>query len=145
MLEETGTVVRIEPNALWVETLTQSACGACHARSGCGQHTLGKVMATTSTVRALLQGVSSTEFSLHQKVRIGIPEDVVVKGALIAYLTPLLLMLLIAVLAEALSGSEAASIVGGILGLVAGGAIVRHHAHRTRNDPRLQPVVLGAL
>ena len=37
MLEETGTVVKIEPDALWVETVQTTTCGSCSARRGCGQ------------------------------------------------------------------------------------------------------------
>lgn len=142
MLQETGTIVAVEPDAIWVETIRQSACGSCSARQGCGQHALGKVFGTTSTIRVLLNGLSSESFKLNQEVIIGIPDDVVVKGALFVYLTPLVLLIAGAVLFNHLTASEGWSVIGGIFGLSLGGVLVRWHGSKTRNDPRLQPVVL---
>jgi sigma-E factor negative regulatory protein RseC len=142
VLEETGTIVALEADALWIETVQHSACGSCSARSGCGQHALGKVLATSSSVRALLSADQNEIYHVDQKVVIGVPEEIVTRGALIVYLTPLLSMLLMAVLANSLGAGEGLTAVAAVLGFAVGGAIVRWHAVKTRNDPRLQPVVL---
>lgn len=142
MLQETGTVVTVESDALWVETIRQSACGSCHARQGCGQHALGKVLGTTSRIRVLLNGASPESFHVNQEVTIGVPDDVVVKGALLVYLTPLVLLLAGALLFHYWTASDGWSVIGSFLGLLVGGAVVRWHATKTRNDPRLQPVLL---
>ena len=42
MLTETGKVIAIEDDGLWVETLQLSACAQCAARQGCGQRVLAK-------------------------------------------------------------------------------------------------------
>lgn len=145
MLTEVGTIIRIEPEAVWVETLQKSTCGSCHAKSGCGQHVLGKALSTSSSIRVLLKGKSPEQFSLNQQVTIGIPEDVVVRGSLIIYLVPLLSLLFFANVGYALAASDAVSILFGAVGLVAGGAMVRWHAWKTRNDPRLQPVIFDTV
>ncbi|WP_300492285.1 SoxR reducing system RseC family protein, partial [uncultured Alcanivorax sp.] len=38
MLLEQGTVVAVEADAIWVETVRASTCGACKAKAGCGHH-----------------------------------------------------------------------------------------------------------
>lgn len=142
MLHESGVVVGVEADAIWVETIRQSACGSCNARQGCGQHALGKVFGTRSRIRVLLNGLPSNAFYLNQEVTIGVPDDVVVKGALFVYLTPLTLLLGGAVLFNYWTGSDGWSVIGAVFGLLSGGAVVKWHAGKTRNDPRLQPVVL---
>lgn len=144
MLEETGTVVRIEEDALWVETLQQSACGHCAARQGCGQHVLGKALATSSTIRVLLNGIPSSNFRLNQSVRIGIPGDVVVRGSLLVYLVPLAALIAGANFAYWLAGTEGGAVLGALAGLAGGGLLVRLHAGLNRNNSRIQPVVLDS-
>ena len=36
-LSETGRVVAVEPDAVWIEADRSAACGKCAARAGCGQ------------------------------------------------------------------------------------------------------------
>ena len=43
MLVESGRVVAIEPDAVWVETLRRSTCGACEVRNGCGHGLLNRI------------------------------------------------------------------------------------------------------
>ncbi|MCK9503064.1 MAG: SoxR reducing system RseC family protein [Porticoccaceae bacterium] len=145
MLEEIGTVVGIEENALLVETLQKSACGSCGAQKGCGQHTLGKILKTSSTIRVLLQGQSAASFRLQQRVKIGIPEQVVVNGALVAYLVPLLTLLIFAWLGFQWLPSDGFSTLCGLVGLVTGGAVVRWLALRHRDNHEIQPVLLEVL
>ena len=56
MLIETGRVVALEGNTVWVETLRQSACGSCSARAGCGHGVLNAVApgASRAVVKARL-------------------------------------------------------------------------------------------
>ena len=143
MLQETGTVVKIEPDVLWVETLQKSACGSCNARSGCGQHVLGEALADTSIIRVLLNGKSASDFRIDQQVVIGIPEDVVVKGALLVYLLPLVVMLGFVIVGYQLAVSDVVSAVFGGLGLVLGGVIVRRHSRKHHSDPLRQPIFMG--
>ena len=36
MLTETGRVVAVDDDGLWVETVRRSTCNACGVRQGCG-------------------------------------------------------------------------------------------------------------
>jgi sigma-E factor negative regulatory protein RseC len=145
VLEETGTVVAIEEDAVVVETLQKSACGSCGAQQGCGQHTLGKILKTSTRIRVLLQNQSATSIRLGQQVRIGIPEGVVASGALVAYLLPLVLLLVCAWLGFQWLPLDSFSAFFGLVGLFAGGGIVRWLALRNRDNPNIQPVLLELL
>ena len=104
MIEETGRVVAVEKDAVWVESIRRAACKSCAARKGCGQSALAKLgQQKKNHVKAL-----NTLTNLHvgDSVVIGVPEDVVVRGTFIAYLMPLLLMLVAAVVAESLVSSD---------------------------------------
>lgn len=142
MISETGRIVAIEPDGLWVETIQRSTCGSCAAEKGCGQSLMARLMGHTSYLWVLLEGRDSADYRLDQEIQIGVPETVVVKGSLFVYMTPLLGMLGGAGLAQHLWGSDGYSALGALVGLLAGGVLVRWRAHQTRYDRRLQPVLL---
>lgn len=142
MIVETGKVVSVEADGLWVETIQRSTCGSCAAEKGCGQSLMARLLGHTSYLRVLLEGRDPQQFHPGDQVRIGVPEDVVVKGSLFVYLLPLLAMIAGAGLAQRQFDSEGLSILGAVIGLLLGGAYVRWRAWLTRNDRRLQPVLL---
>ncbi len=142
MISETGRIVAIEPEGLWVETIQRSTCGSCAAEKGCGQSLMARLMGHTSYLWVLLEGRDPADYRLDQEIQIGVPETVVVKGSLFVYLTPLVGMIAGAGAAQYFWGSDGLSALGALAGLLAGGALVRWRAHQTRNDPRLQPVLL---
>jgi sigma-E factor negative regulatory protein RseC len=142
MIAETGRIVAIEEDGLWVETIQRSTCGSCAAEKGCGQSLMSKLSGHTSYLWVLLEGRDPENYQLGDEIHLGVPEDVVVKGSLFVYLLPLLLMILGSGLANAFFAHEGLSVLGGLIGLVAGGLLVRWRAHQTRHDPRLQPVLL---
>lgn len=142
MMNETGRVVAVEEDGLWVETIQRSTCGSCAARNGCGQNLMARLLGHTSYLWVLLEGRSSEDYRPGQEVSIGVPEAVVVRGSLFVYLTPLLAMIAGAGALQHLTGSDGWSALGALAGLALGGLVVRWQAHRTRRDPRLQPVLL---
>ena len=89
MIVETGRICRLEPDAVWVETIQRTTCDSCNARHGCGQRVLSRLAGGTTEIRVLLPADSAQQFFVGQAVEIGIPEDVVVGGSLLVYLVPL--------------------------------------------------------
>lgn len=142
MIAETGRIVAVEPNGLWVETIQRSTCGSCAAQKGCGTSLLARLAGHSSYLWVLLDGRDPARYQLGDDIQLGIPEDVVVKGSLFVYLLPLLLMIVGSGLADAWSASEGLSVLGALVGLLFGGLVVRWRAQQTRFDPRLQPVLL---
>lgn len=153
MLTEVGRVVAVEDDSLWVETLRQSTCGACAAQKACGHGLLNRFAAgRKGLIRVLPGSCSPRDCRVDDQVRISIPEEVILRGSLIAYVLPLLCMLAGAGLAGAgLAvrfpgvGQDVLAALGAIAGLAAGFALVRLHGERHRNDESFQPVLVEVL
>lgn len=146
---ETGRVVEVDSDCLWVETIQRSTCDACKAEKGCGQRLVVKWSATDEAnrrahgvLRVLLDGRSDTDYSVDDEVKIGVPDQVVVKGSLLVYLTPLFGLIAGALLGNSVGGSEAASIMVAVFGFALGALLVRLHSYFRRNDSRVQPVLI---
>jgi sigma-E factor negative regulatory protein RseC len=148
MLIETGRVVAVDRDAVWVETIRQSTCGSCAANKGCGHGLLNRIAdGRTGYVRVLPGSACPDRCTVDDQVRIGIPEQVILRGSVVVYLLPLLLMLASAAAAVGLwpGLAEPAAVGGAVIGLLLGFALVRWHAWRHRDDPALQPVLLEVL
>jgi len=143
MISEKGRVVAINDNALWVETIQQSTCGSCAAKKGCGQSLLAKIGVKTSYLRVLLQNQSSSNFAVDDEVSIGIPDDIIVKSSLFAYLMPIILLVLFAGFGQKIFSNELYVIAFGMLGLLFGGIIIKVFSYIRRNDTRYQPILLS--
>ena len=150
MLIETGRVVAVEADeeALWVETIRQSTCGSCAANKGCGHGLLNRISdGRTGYVRVLSGAVAARQCEVDDQVRISIPEQVILRGSMLVYMLPLVVMMAGAVVADVLwsAAGQGGTVVGAILGLALGFALVRWHAWRHRQDRALQPTVLEVL
>ncbi|WP_370981497.1 SoxR reducing system RseC family protein [Agaribacterium sp. ZY112] len=143
MLTENGRVLAVEDDGLWVETLQQSACAQCSARSGCGQKLLGEaLMPNMTSVKAYFSEPPTRIFRVGEQVDIGIAEHALLTATLLAYLVPLLALLFGAGVFQFVFASEWLSLVGALFGLAVGGLLVRAHARRNRSNPLFHPVVL---
>lgn len=145
MLIESGQIMALEKDCLWVETVQRSTCNSCSAQKGCGQSLLAKWAGRPQYLRVLLCGRSSAEFEVGDSVEVGIPEGVVALGAAFVYLLPLFMMLLGAVTGHLLFLSELVSVLAALLGVIIGGILVRCHARYYRNDVRFQPVLVDRI
>ena len=91
MLTETGRVVAVEADGLWVETLRKSTCGSCTARSGCGHGLMNRLGEGRSSYIRVLPGEGDiAACKIDDEVRIGIPEELLLRGSLMVYVLPLL-------------------------------------------------------
>jgi sigma-E factor negative regulatory protein RseC len=148
MLIETGRVVAVDTQGLWVETIRQSTCGSCAAQKGCGHGVLNRLADGRSGYVRVLPGESGCgDCAVDDQVRISIPEEVILRGSLVVYLIPLLCMLAGAAFAVPLWAGhpDGSAALGAGLGLALGFALVRWHAWHHRNDRRLQPTLLEVL
>lgn len=152
MLVETGRVVAVEGNRVWVETLRQSACGSCSARAGCGHGVLNAVApgASRAVVKArLAEGVRFVP-SLHDEVRIALPEKGFLRGAFVLYALPILATLGGALLSNALVSADATPAqvdltvtLGAVIGLGAGLLLLRLGQQSLAMRDDMQPIVTG--
>ena len=144
MLTETGRVVAVQSDCLWIETVRRSTCGSCSAQKACGHGLLNAAQTDrVHHVRVLLGRYSANDFQIGDEVTISIPERVLVTGALLVYILPLLTLLAGALLAASIWPGDAAALLGAGAGFSIGLGMVRWHATLTRNRQSLQPVVAG--
>ena len=142
MILETGRVISIEAEGLWVETIQRSVCGSCQAQKGCGQRLLATFGASASRLWVLLDGRDANQYSIGDKVQIGIPEDVIAASALFIYTVPLISLLAATMLAHQQNVTDGLSVFFALVGLILGGLVVRWHSYHIRFDNRVQPVLV---
>ena len=142
MIKETGRVVAIERDGVWVETIQQSACETCSAQKGCGQSLIAKATGKTTAIRVLPGDCELELLQLGDDVVIGIPEQVVVNGTLLVYLLPLVAMIVGVLVFGSFVEHDGVAALGALLGLVVGSTFVRVHSNLNRNNSELQPILL---
>lgn len=137
MITETGRVVALKDDQAWVQTIRQSACESCSARSGCGQRVLASATAGRAN-QVLVQ--NAVRAQVGDEVTIGIDEQALLGASLIVYALPLLLMVLASIAGHRLSdGADLGAMLGALAGLSAGFLIGRRlqTRHGGRYEPRL--------
>lgn len=144
MLKERGVIVEIEPNALWIETIQASTCGSCVAKKGCGQRLLAKVGAESMRIRVIKQPDDRHQYQLNQSVEVAIPDNIIVSASLFVYLLPLLLLVAFSSVVNAFALGEVASMIGGLVGFIVGGLLIRYHSEISKNNPKFQPILLDS-
>lgn len=142
MIEEHGRVVAVESGAVWVETVRRNTCSSCQASSGCGHRVLDEARAGT---RARIRALVDASAEVGDRVTIGIPEDLLLRGTLRVYLLPLLLLFAGAIAGHNVFGGETAAMGLGLAGLGAGFAYNRWYSRHHENDRAQQPRVLRVL
>lgn len=148
MLLETGRVVAVESDGVWVETIRKTTCGTCAAQKGCGHGMMNRISeGRRSLIRALPGKLKPAECAVNDEVSISIPEEVILRGSLIVYILPLLVMLLGAWIGASLFplSQDPAGGLGAVLGFALGFALVRLHASKHHNDSSLQPVLVAVV
>lgn len=143
MIEEPGRVIALEAGAVWVETLRKSTCSSCSANTGCGQGLMDKLGIGRN--RGLVRALSDLNLQVGDSVVIGVREELLLRGAFLVYLLPLVCLFIAALFAQWLGLSEPLVILSGLAGLALAWLVVRWRSRRTADDPALQPVVVRAL
>ena len=123
MITETGKVVALKGDRVWVQTIRASACQSCAARNGCGQ----KVLAAATGGRANQILVTNTiNARVGDEVTIGIDEQALLGASLVVYAIPLILMVAASILGHHLSaGQDLAAMLSAAGGLALGFLVVR--------------------
>lgn len=139
MIEETAVVVAHEPGIAWVETSRRNACGACNQSADCGGALLSRLFAPGANRLALEDRLG---VAIGERVVIGIPDSLLVRASLIAYLLPLLTLVLGAVLAEGWQLAEIEVALTGIAGLGVGIWLTGHLTGGAQGRQRYRPLLL---
>lgn len=145
MMTETGRVVAVESDAIWVETIRQSTCGSCSAQKGCGHGLINSISdGNRSLIRVMAGKLPLDACAVDDQVRFSIPEEVILRGSMVVYIMPLVCMLLGALAAvNIFNGSQdLLAACGTVVGFAIGFLAVRLHAWRHRDDRTLQPTLI---
>jgi len=145
MIEELGKVVALRNEWVWVETERKTACGQCSAQKGCGTSVLANIFGKRANSIAVMK---TLPVKVGDEVIIGIEENTLVKGSLLIYALPLLLLIVFGLLGEVIGGqvllekNDAVTAIFSVLGLAVGFLWLRYISFRLRKDPRFQPKLL---
>lgn len=144
MIEETATVVAIDGEDALLQTQRKSACQSCSVKQGCGTSVLAKVVGRRSS-QILIK--NTLDASVGDELIIGIDDNALVKGSLLIYAMPVILLLLGALVGEFWAKSnnlnaELVSIIGGCLGFGLSMFFIRSILSRSRLHAEINPHML---
>jgi sigma-E factor negative regulatory protein RseC len=144
MIEEKAIVVAVEGDSVLLQTQRRSACQSCSVKQGCGTSVLAKVVGQRS---AQILVSNTLDANIGDELIIGIDDNALVKGSLLVYALPLILLLVGALLGELLAhyyvlNAELMSIVLGAAGFVLAMVLIRYSLSNTRLQREMQPHML---
>ena len=144
MVEEKALVVAIEGADVLLQTQRRSACQSCSVKQGCGTSVLAKVVGQRSSQILV---VNTLDAKVGDEVVIGINDNALVKGSLLIYAVPLILLLAGALLGELWAqaygfNSELVSIVSAIVGFTLAMVLIRYSLYKTQFKNEMQPHLL---
>lgn len=110
---ESGRVLALDEQHVWVETVAQSSCNSCSARKGCGQATLASMHPSRQNSLRLAQPSSGiiSSINLNDTVDFSVPDTLISTSAALVYLMPLLFMMASVIVANLMALSEGVSIL----------------------------------
>lgn len=120
MITETGRVVGVAGDRVWVQTIRTSACESCSARHGCGQRALAGVSGGRANQVLVANSLGA---EVGDEVTVAIDESALLGASLLVYALPLVSMVAGAVLGHQLSAGYAASEAVAMMGAAAGLAL----------------------
>lgn len=87
MIEEVGVVVAQRDNDIAVRTQIKTTCGSCQAQDNCGTGAIARALTPRDEV---LSFTTDLPVQIGSRVRIGIPEEALLKASFFLYLMPLI-------------------------------------------------------
>lgn len=127
MVETPALVVRVQDDVAWVRVEAPASCGACGGK-GCGSTLYARMLHPREPEYAVGNPISAQP---GERVVIGIEDGAVLRAVVSAYLIPLVLLTLGAIVGS--SFGEGGAVLGGLLGLVLG--LLRMKRQRTSGAP----------
>jgi len=146
MIEEKAFIIEIHDDIAWVETQRKSTCSTCQVKKACGTSVLQKVLGNK---RTRLQVLNPKHFDVGDEVVLGLQENALIKGSLILYALPLLMMFAFAILGYVafslyeINYTEGFKILFSLGGLVSGFIWVSQFSKNISKDPDFQAVILS--
>jgi len=143
MIEKTAVVISTNQGYAWIKSDETTSCSGCTS-GGCSSNSLFSGM---DKKLGKMQVSNPLHAKPGEQVIVGLPSDGLLKSSLLAYLLPLLGMLVFSLLGSEIfvwmgSSSELGAILLGIAGLVAGLRFSDTLVQCSDIKEKLQPVIL---
>lgn len=144
MIEEHGRVIALVGDLAYVTAERRSACGQCGVSNACGTSLLERVFGRHPVELPARNPIGA---QVGDVVVVGLSEQGVLRTAAAAYLVPILGLILGGALGEYAGGahSEAAGVLGVLLGLALAFWWLRGYSVALAQRPEYQPVILRRL
>ncbi len=139
MLEETVTVVAVQGDYLLAESQTRSSCSHCGSASSCSTSVIAKLFGEKKN---LLRLPNSLEARQGDRVVIGIPDDLLVRASLWAYLLPLLSMIIATLVGNQIGAGDGAQVLFALAGLAGGFILQRRYTQGEKSRQQFEPKLL---
>jgi len=130
MIEQQATVIEVDDDQIWLHAERQSTCSQCQIKQGCGTGLLAKHVGKRFSKIAVNK---TAETTVGQVVTLAIPEQILLQGAALMYLFPLVLLLLFSIIARSLELGEVMETIMGLGGLMVGFIWVKHSFKNKRD------------
>jgi sigma-E factor negative regulatory protein RseC len=130
LIEQQAVVTQYDDKTVWLEAERESTCSSCQMKQGCGTGLLSNHVGNRFSQIAVNK---IADVQLGQQVKLIIPEQALLQGAMLMYIFPLVLLFLFAALAKVVNLNEFMEIFAGFSGLFIGFYIVRLRM-RNRKD-----------
>jgi sigma-E factor negative regulatory protein RseC len=145
MIEETATVISVDDGYAVVETKQRPACGACDSASSCSTSLLSGLFKRRHNQLRVANPIHAKP---GERVVIGVEEGAFIKVSFLAYLLPLLCMIMMAMLMQLVAKhfvwqiGELPQVIGGLLGLISGFFLLRFFTGQKQEKSSYQAVIL---
>lgn len=145
MITENAIVVSIDNDQTWIETQRKSTCGQCSASKGCGTSVLSKVVGNKLSK---MKAINNIKAQVGDEVIVGLTEQSLLRGAFMAYLSPLLYLFLFSFIGQFISSelqfinNEFLIIAFAVFGFYLGMRKLKHFSTSISEDENYQPVIL---
>ncbi len=123
IIEKKGKVVAIDGEYVVIETRPHSSCSHCGSSDSCGVSVLAGLFSRSRNHVRLLNHL---DLKLGDQAVIGINELVLLSTAVMAYMLPLVIMILLAVVFDIAGFSDDINFIFSLLGLFVGLFISNH-------------------
>lgn len=130
MIEQQAVVTQHDDKTVWLKAERQSTCSACQIKKGCGTGLLADHVGKRFSQIAVEK---TSDVSVGQQVKLAVPEQALLQGAMLMYLFPLALLFLFSAVTRMLNLNELVEIFAGFGGLLIGFYLVRIQL-RNRNN-----------
>lgn len=146
MIEEIGVITAVDDDHIWVETQIKTTCGGCQLNNDCGTGALAKAF-TPKSEQLVLRCQQAAKVG--QLVKLGIPENNLLRASAMVYMFPLMVMIAAASLSQWLLPMFDITSELGVIGLTVLSAAlsfraVRHYLMQTQHQgyqPRLLAIM----